>query len=373
VNRFLLDKVAEAGRGEVEYVGLNDDGSAAARRFHERVRNPLLTDISIDWNGLPVADVYPQRIPDLFSVKPVVVTGRFTAPGRASIRLKGKMAGSEFVREIPVELPETMASHDVLASLWARARIDDLMGQDYQGAQVGTMREDLKNTITQLGIEYRLMTQFTSFVAVEEVVVTDGGQPRRIDVPVEVPVGVNPDAIGEGYLLKKEMAMKSMPMLSARTLPVAGGVISTRRSSRGMGVGAGTGAGIGVASASPAPPVNRPATVDMSVDAAKEPVDQRSIALTQKLHRSVFAVVERIKKKDPLTAADEAGFIHNGRAEVQVWLTEKSDAALAKLKELGFEVVLDAKNSKLIVGRIAIDKLEALADLKFVKYVAPQQ
>src|SRR4030095_8780173 len=57
VNRFLLDKMAEAGRGEVEYVSLTDDGSAAARRFHERVRNPLLTDISIDWNGLPVADV----------------------------------------------------------------------------------------------------------------------------------------------------------------------------------------------------------------------------------------------------------------------------------------------------------------------------
>ena len=55
VNRFLLDNMAKHGRGEVEYVALNDDGSAAARRFHERVRNPLLTDISIDWNGLPVA------------------------------------------------------------------------------------------------------------------------------------------------------------------------------------------------------------------------------------------------------------------------------------------------------------------------------
>ncbi len=60
VNRFLLDKMAEYGRGEVEYVALNDDGSAAARRFHERVRDPLLTDISVDWNGLPVPDVYPQ-------------------------------------------------------------------------------------------------------------------------------------------------------------------------------------------------------------------------------------------------------------------------------------------------------------------------
>ena len=185
--------MAEAGRGEVEYVALNDDGSAAARRFHERVRNPLLTDISIEWNGLPVADVYPQRIPDLFGAKPVVVTGRFTSPGRATIRLKGKMGGEDFVREVPVELPETMASHDVLASLWARARVDNLMNQDYQGAQSGTMRADLKDTITQLGIEYRLMTQFTSFVAVEEMIVTDGGQPRRIDVPVEVPEGVNPE------------------------------------------------------------------------------------------------------------------------------------------------------------------------------------
>src|SRR5262249_21994317 len=57
VNRFLLDSMAKYGRGEVEYVGLNDDGSAAARRFHERVRNPLLTDVSIDWNGLPVTDL----------------------------------------------------------------------------------------------------------------------------------------------------------------------------------------------------------------------------------------------------------------------------------------------------------------------------
>src|SRR6266699_5250239 len=55
VNRFLLDNMARCGRGEVEYVGLNDDGSAAARRMYERVRNPLLTDITIDWNGMPVA------------------------------------------------------------------------------------------------------------------------------------------------------------------------------------------------------------------------------------------------------------------------------------------------------------------------------
>jgi hypothetical protein len=45
---------------------------------------------------------------------------------------------------------------------------------------------------------------------------------------------------------------------------------------------------------------------------------------------------------------------------------------LAKLKELGVEVVLDAKNSNIIIGRLPIDKLETLSTLKFVRYVAPQ-
>ena len=80
VNRYLLDKMAEVGRGEVEYVSLTDDGSEAAKRFHERVRTPLLTDISIDWNGLPVADIYPNKLTDLFSAKPVIVHGRYTKP-----------------------------------------------------------------------------------------------------------------------------------------------------------------------------------------------------------------------------------------------------------------------------------------------------
>src|SRR6185436_15463824 len=83
------------------------------------------------------------------------------------------------------------AQHDVLATLWARTRVEDLMSQDLTGAQQGTMKDDVKQNIIQLGLNYRLMTQFTSFVAVEEMVVTDGGQPRRIDVPVEVPEGVN--------------------------------------------------------------------------------------------------------------------------------------------------------------------------------------
>jgi Ca-activated chloride channel family protein len=375
VNRFLLDKMAEQGRGEVEYVGLNDDGSAAARRFHERVRNPLLTDITIDWNGLPVADVYPQRVPDLFGAKPVVLSGRFTAAGHGTVRLKGKMGGQDFVREIPVDFPESQSQHDVLASLWARTRIDDLMAKDYSGAQQGNMRKDLQETITQLGLEYRLMTQFTSFVAVEEMIVTDGGQPRRIDVPVEVPEGVNRANV-EGT--QNNYSIGGSPGYVTNS----GSNLSLLRPGvgYGRGVGSGTGSSKARKAAAPAPP-NQPATVTVTAEARDEAAavnipktaeEKKRLEMTAKLHPVLVAVVDRLKNKKPIPVPDEVKFIRDGKAEIQIWLTDKSPENLAKLKELGFEVVLDPKTSKLVIGKLPVEKLEALAALTFVRYAAPQ-
>jgi Ca-activated chloride channel family protein len=110
VNRHLLDKIAEAGNGEADYVALEDDGSKAARKFYERVRSPLLTDLSIDWNGLPVADVYPSKLTDLFSAKPVIVHGRFTKAMTGTIRLRGNVAGQPYTREIAVKFPDGRTS-----------------------------------------------------------------------------------------------------------------------------------------------------------------------------------------------------------------------------------------------------------------------
>lgn len=323
-----------------------------------------------------MADVYPQRIPDLFGAKPVVLTGRYSSAGRATIRLKGKVAGNDFIREIPVELPETMASHDVLASLWARARIDSLMAQNYAGAQAGTMPAELKDTIMQLGIEYRLMTQFTSFVAVEEMIVTDGGQPRRVDVPVEVAEGVNQidreEPGREQFIAQFWIGRRqgSKPKTQART---GGGI--------GYGVGGAGGGGRAPANAPPAVSV----TTTMS-GANKAPMpsaagdgnfkltkdEQRRDEVGQKLHVSVFNLVDRLRKHQIIPTADEVKFVRDGKAEVQIWLTEKSEAVLAQMKELGFEVVLDPKSSKLVIGRVEIEKLEAIARLKFVRYVSPQ-
>lgn len=101
------------------------------------------------------------------------------------------------------------------------------------------------------------------------------------------------------------------------------------------------------------------------------PAEKRRAELQAKLHPSVLAIIDRLKSQSAPAAA-EARFVRDGKAEVQIWLTDKSEAVLAQLKALGFEVVLDPKTSKLIIGRLSIVKLEALSDLKCVRYVGPQ-
>ncbi len=377
VNRFLLDKVAEEGRGEVEYVSLEDDGSAAAKRFHERIRNPLLTDIRVEWGGLPVADVYPKRIPDLFSAKPLVLTGRYTNGARGVVRLIGRVGAQTFTRDIPVELPESQSEHDVLATLWARTRIDDLMRQDYSGIQNGLPKDDVKEAITQLGLEYRLMTQFTSFVAVEEMTVTEGGQPRRVDVPIEMPEGVSYEGIF-GDDAKKVIGGQGISKRSYKSSERA------RRpqyeSSGGGRAGLGNGNSSNVAvmvpnAPQPEPPKPSPKPILADrVDVGKPVLsveEQQRRQLLSKLHPSVAAVIERLKNKQAKPTAEEAKFVSVGKAEIQIWLAEKSDAQLERFKKLGFEIVLNPQSSKLVIGRLPIEKLEALAALEIVRYVSP--
>ena len=245
VNHFLLDKMARYGRGEVEYVGLKDDGSAAARRFHERVHSPLLTDISIDWGGLPVTGVYPARIPDLFAAKPLVVSGRYAAPGarrNPPARQDGRPRLHSRDPRQPARLPagERRAGHAVGAPPRRRPDVARISAA-CSAAPCATISSSRSPSS---GIDYRLMTQFTSFVAVEEKTVTEGGTPRRVEVPVEMPEGMSYEGVF-GKENRLQAASASMGMMVADRTFIGSRVKAMPAATTG---GASTGASAGIES-----------------------------------------------------------------------------------------------------------------------------
>ncbi|MBN1268222.1 MAG: hypothetical protein JXB04_01425, partial [Kiritimatiellae bacterium] len=190
VNRYLLERMADVGKGEVQYVLLNENPEDTVKRFCERVRNPVLTHIRVDWSDLDVSGITPARIKDLFVGQPIFVLGQYGRAGSATVKVRGKVGGKDVVYEIAVTLPGEAPENGALATLWARGRIRELMAEQYRGEN-----KDVIEKITELALKYRLMSQYTSFVAVEEKVVNEGGEVKTIQVPVEMPEGVSYEGV----------------------------------------------------------------------------------------------------------------------------------------------------------------------------------
>ena len=101
VNRFLLTRWRK--KAMVMWICYRaGEAQAAADRFYERVHSPVLTNIAIDWHGLPVTDVYPKDVRDLFSAKPIIITGRYSGSPAGKITIKGYQGTGDYSRTIPV-------------------------------------------------------------------------------------------------------------------------------------------------------------------------------------------------------------------------------------------------------------------------------
>jgi Ca-activated chloride channel family protein len=187
VNRYLVAKMGEVGRGSSTFVNLHRPEEEVAREFEERIRGPVLTSLRVDTDGLPVTDVYPRVVGDLFSGQPLFVIGKFHGTGEGLVRVTGRVRGQERRFEVPVRFPEVAPENGALKSLWARQRIEELTVQGYRGET-----PEVVQGITQTALQYGLMSKYTSFVAVEQVVrVQPGGESVKEVVPVELPEGTS--------------------------------------------------------------------------------------------------------------------------------------------------------------------------------------
>ncbi|NKB99238.1 MAG: VWA domain-containing protein [Pseudomonadales bacterium] len=173
VNRYLLDEVSRVGQGFTRYFDpTRDDESIAsvAAELSARLQTPVLRNIEVDWTDLPVTDVFPMRIPDLYAGDTVRVTGRYTEPFSGFVELRGQRLGEQAKLIVPVDL-EQHSKAPVLRQIWARTAVTDAM-QEFVAPperRIDQKTDDeLRARILNLGLSHNLVTRWTSFVAVSE-------------------------------------------------------------------------------------------------------------------------------------------------------------------------------------------------------------
>ncbi len=202
-NMFLVDGVAKQGGGMGKQLGLEDDSQSLSQEVMTRIQRAQLANVKIDWGKLQVAETYPAKIPELWAGRPIIVYGRYQGAGSETISISGDVEGEAAQWPLEVKLAEKQPQHDVLAKVWARQKIEDLMQQDfYQDSPA------VEETVTAIALDYKLMSQYTSFVAVDadsETTSDAARPPRRMLVPVPLPEGTRWEGFfdGEGEKLDK--------------------------------------------------------------------------------------------------------------------------------------------------------------------------
>jgi Ca-activated chloride channel family protein len=195
VNRYLIDGIGEFGGGASHVVLPRDEDQTgrAVQRLFELIDSPVLVDVKIDWNGLPVEDVYPSKLPDLFAGQTINVVARYSRAARGTAYVEARVGAARVRLPVDVDLPEAQPDNPALAPIWARWRIDELSDELVTAAE--GRRTELTKQITELAVDFRLVSQFTAFVAVDESRIVGDGNPLRVIQPVELPEGVSYEGV----------------------------------------------------------------------------------------------------------------------------------------------------------------------------------
>lgn len=193
VNRHLIKGLARAGQGEAFVVTRPEQATAQAERLRRMIDSPVLTQVKAQFEGLDTYDTLPAQLPDLLAGRPLVLYGKFRGPPRPGARVvvEGRSAEGAWRGEAAVDGRDD-AGPAALRHLWARQRI--AMLADQEALEGGSAQKD---AITALGLRYGLLTAYTSFVAVDQVVRNPNpALAASVQQPLPLPAGVSELAVG---------------------------------------------------------------------------------------------------------------------------------------------------------------------------------
>ncbi len=211
VNRHLLEGMARVGMGEPFVISKPEETREKAEQFRKMIESPVLTKVKVDFGKFGAYDVEPLNIPDVFAERPVIVFGKWRVRPKGEITLSGLTTNGPYTNKIDIQKEKPLKSNSALQYLWARHRITLL-------ADYNILRNDPDRVkeVTKLGLDYNLLTAYTSFVAIDTEVRLVDGQAVTVKQPLPLPEGVSDHAVGRGGIAVHKLAAP----YSARALEV---------------------------------------------------------------------------------------------------------------------------------------------------------
>jgi len=186
-NSHFMERAATFGRGSFTHIGTPSEVSLRMGELFAKLENPVLADIELVWPD-PDADTWPNRVPDLYSGEPVVVTARLgTLHG--DLEASGVRAHQAWRTGVKLSVGKDSAG---INRLWARRKIAALMDDRARGVAETEVREK----VLEVALEHHLVSKYTSLVAVDVTPTRpEDAELKSGAVPTNLPAGWQHDKV----------------------------------------------------------------------------------------------------------------------------------------------------------------------------------
>lgn len=162
-NRYLMRKMAAAGRGLCEFISTSADATNRVDAFFSRLDRPVMADLALSWDGGEPVEAYPALLPDLHSGEPLFLSARL-APGRSLPRLVLGGTTLEGALRLEVSSSGPAVADSGVAVRWGRAKVESLLDTLHDGA----VPDEVRRAVVEVSKTFGFVTPYTSLVAVEE-------------------------------------------------------------------------------------------------------------------------------------------------------------------------------------------------------------
>ena len=217
VNRHLIEGMAHVGMGEPLIITNKTNADQQAEKFRQYISSPLLTNVKAEFANFEAYDINPVAIPDVMAERPIVIFGKWKGAAKGKITIKGMTSEGNYQKTFEVAKVQPSRKKAGLKYLWAREKIRLL--DDYN--QLRQTDERIQE-VTKLGLDYNLMTAYTSFIAIDnEVVNKNGAKTKTVKQPLPMPEGVSNSALGfDAGSIRKVVRKKRKPKASKKAFPL---------------------------------------------------------------------------------------------------------------------------------------------------------
>ena len=174
-NRPLLEAMTKASAGFAINVSNGDDIVGQILTATGKVTHEALHGVKLNIRGVKVADLTPADSGSLYRGQQLVMFGHYWGDGAADVQLTGKVSGRPVEYRTRFDFPPSAGENPEIERLWAYAGIEDMTAEI---ADFGE-KPDIKQAIVDLGVEFGLVTDYTSMVVVREEVFQSYGIKRQ--------------------------------------------------------------------------------------------------------------------------------------------------------------------------------------------------